>query len=762
MKIKCLRTDNGGEYTYDEFDLFCKQEGIERQFTTAYTPQQNGVAERMNITLLERARAMLATASLGKSFWAEAVYTACYVINRSPSTVVELKKPMKMWTGKPVNYSGLHIFRSPIYVMYNSQEATKLDSKSRKCLFFGYADGKEVMQEEIDALYKNKTCELVPLPGARKSIGSKWVYKIKRNNDDQVERYHTRLVVKGYAQKEGIDFNEIFSPVVRMTIVRVVLAMCAKYDLHLEQLDVKTAFLHKNIEEEIYMLQPEGPNKDRISKLKAELAREFKMKDLGPVKKILGMQIYRDRVSRKIWLSQKSYVKKILQSEKERMEMSRVPYASVSGSIIVRDDFVQDQNCTSRMEVVMLDTCETCHIVANFNNNKHNMFKVAQAAKKQYLLDFLMLILTLLSSLEEPLGLDKLPPLSDIDLSRRFSSKHCSTSGDDSGLGYCWIDGTTCGSFNSYESGITPSPQSQNVDTSEQVHAEELGRGHRKKDVSVRLHDYVTNTIQKMSPSHSTPLAQSTSSTEREPVTYSEAIKDKRWRSAMDSEIEALEQNKTWTIEKLPPNKKAIGCKWVYKIKYKSDGTIERFKARLVILGNHQVVGVDYSETFTPVAKMVAVRVFLAIVAAKQWELHQMDVHNVFLHGDLEEEVFMKLPPGLHKGQPGEACKLRNLNYFLGIEVARAKEGIFLCQRKYALDIISEVGLLGAKPAKIPMEQNHHLGLAQGRLFEDPEQYRSQAVLHISRNPVFHEWTKHIKVDCHYVRDELVSGNLDA
>ncbi|GJR76718.1 gag-pol polyprotein [Tanacetum coccineum] len=140
-KIKCLRTDNGGEYTGDEFDTFCRQEGIKRQFTTAYTPQQNGVAERMNKTLLERARAMLATASLGKSFWAEADNTACYVINRSPSTTVELKTPMEMWTGKPVDYSDLHIFGSPVYVMYNTQETTKLDPKSRKCLFLGYADG---------------------------------------------------------------------------------------------------------------------------------------------------------------------------------------------------------------------------------------------------------------------------------------------------------------------------------------------------------------------------------------------------------------------------------------------------------------------------------------------------------------------------------------------------------------------------------------------------------------------------------------------
>ncbi|GKB99661.1 retrovirus-related pol polyprotein from transposon TNT 1-94 [Tanacetum coccineum] len=190
---------------------------------------------------------------------------------------------------------------------------------------------------------------------------------------------------------------------------------------------------------------------------------------------------------------------------------------------------------------------------------------------------------------------------------------------------------------------------------------------------------------------------------------------------------------------------------------------------------------------------------------------------------------------------------LGSLKYFLGVEVAHAQDGILLCQRKYALDIISEVGLLGAKPTKIPIEQNHMLGLAKGRLFENPKQYRrlevalrvvrflkrspgqgillksmcdlqlrgwcdadstkkqhivsrssaeaqyhsialttcelkwlksmllslgihqvkpislycdSQAALHISQNPVFHERTKHIEVDCHYIRDELMSGNI--
>ena len=107
----------------------------------------------------------------------------------------------------------------------------------------------------------------------------------------------------------------------------------------------------------------------------------------------------------------------------------------------------------------------------------------------------------------------------------------------------------------------------------------------------------------------------------------------------MASEIEALEKNGTWTVEDLPPGKKAICSKWVYKIKYNSDGTIERYKARLVILGNNQVEGIDYNETFAPVAKMVTVQTFLSVIAAKDWELHQMDVHNAFLHGDLVEEV---------------------------------------------------------------------------------------------------------------------------
>ncbi|GJS48325.1 retrovirus-related pol polyprotein from transposon TNT 1-94 [Tanacetum coccineum] len=240
------------------------------------------------------------------------------------------------------------------------------------------------MSEEMQSLQKNQTWELTNLPEGKKAIGCKWVYAKKEGFPSQDDvRYKARLVAKGYAQKEGIDYNEVFSPVVKYSSIRILLALVARLDLELVHMDVKTAFLHGDLEEEIYMVQPEGfkvagkeheskytrskynhcvylkklqdgtfvylllyvydmliasQSLDEIEKLKTRLKSEFEMKDLGEAKMILDMEIVRDRKLRKLCLTQMKYLRRVLKrfsaamspkNDAERAYMEKVPYANV-------------------------------------------------------------------------------------------------------------------------------------------------------------------------------------------------------------------------------------------------------------------------------------------------------------------------------------------------------------------------------------------------------------------------------------------------
>ena len=112
----------------------------------------------------------------------------------------------------------------------------------------------------------------------------------------------------------------------------------------------------------------------------------------------------------------------------------------------------------------------------------------------------------------------------------------------------------------------------------------------------------------------------------------------------MDKEIQALLENGTWDIVSLPSGKKPIGCKWVYKAKHRADGNLERLKAKLVVRGFTQKAGIDYAETFPPVVKMTTKRALLSVAVKRGRKVHQLDVNNVFLHGNLHEGIYMQMP----------------------------------------------------------------------------------------------------------------------
>ena len=390
-KLKVLRTDNGSEYTSAEFEAYMKKEGVRHELTVPKTPEQNGVAEWMNRTLVETTRSMLADSKLPQMFWAEALSTAVYLRNRSPTKSVEAMTPSEAWTGKKPNVNHLRIFGCAAYAHVAKDKRRKLDPKARKCIFLGYgndtkgyrlydprrervfysrdvmfneqtrgieeenqcapeqthvvtiespdngepvheggeissqpatteaqdqdlrrsererrppdfygvrvnitsealneptsiaealsspdkAKWEDAMKKEMQSLHANDVWDLVKLPANRKAVGSKWVYKQKIGPDGSVERYKARLVAQGFSQKYGLDYDETFSPVVRFESLRTLISLAVQNGMKLHQMDVTTAFLNGELEDEVYMRQPEGfvskGQEDLVCKLKRSI-----------------------------------------------------------------------------------------------------------------------------------------------------------------------------------------------------------------------------------------------------------------------------------------------------------------------------------------------------------------------------------------------------------------------------------------------------------------------------------------------------------
>lgn len=412
-KIKVLRSDNGGEYINSNFQMFLKDNGIRHQTTVPHSPQQNGVAERANRTIMEAARCMLQDANLAQEFWAEAVNTAVHIRNHCPTKAVMGCTPEEKWTNRKVSIKHFRIFGCVAYALNPNRK--KLDSKCKSYIFVGYCDDtkgyrlidpefptncikarnvtflenkllskvsnddsektveqfsqvqncthdesrhvqtnlseppvqsessvvntdlsddtilennqrysvitindsessresspeasdpadetyvpdsseeddeslssnmvsvsyeedtpqnvqealggkdakhwKEAMTSEYESFIDNNCWTLTDRSESHKPVKCKWVFKIKRGLNGELLKYRARLVAKGCTQKYGIDYEETFSPVVRYSTIRTLLALAAEYNMEIEHLDVKTAFLNGDLTETVFMEQPEG------------------------------------------------------------------------------------------------------------------------------------------------------------------------------------------------------------------------------------------------------------------------------------------------------------------------------------------------------------------------------------------------------------------------------------------------------------------------------------------------------------------------
>jgi histone deacetylase 1/2 len=179
-------------------------------------------------------------------------------------------------------------------------------------------------------------------------------------------------------------------------------------------------------------------------------------------------------------------------------------------------------------------------------------------------------------------------------------------------------------------------------------------------------------------------------SVDAEPSSVKQALCDPRWTEAMNLEYDALLRNKTWRLVPRPQGKNIIGCKWVYKVKHKAYGSVDRYKARLVAKGFKQRYGIDYEDTFSPVVKAATIHLILSIAVSNGWSLRQLDVQNAFLHGVLGEEVYMDQPPSYaDKARPGYVCKLE-----------RALYGLKQAPRAWYARLCGKLVSLGFKPSR--------------------------------------------------------------
>ncbi|KAK1630548.1 hypothetical protein QYE76_004863, partial [Lolium multiflorum] len=320
LLIMAIRSDNGSEFKNYTLNDFLSDEGIRHQYSAAYTPQQNGVAERKNRTLMDMARSMMAEYKSRYNFWAEAISTACHSSNRLYLRKGLNKTPYEILTGNKPNISYFKVFGCKCFYKIKGVRLSKFAPKALEGIFVGYGaeshtyrifdiasgiiiESCSVKFEENDSSQVGQVDVCAEKPKeCRNVIGTKWIFKNKQDEFGNIVRNKARLVAQGFSQVEGIDFGETYAPVARLESIRILLAYASHHNFKLQQMDVKSAFLNGPLHEEVYVKQPPGfedlnfPNHvykldKALYGLKQAPRAWFEMSMMGEMKFFLGFEI---------------------------------------------------------------------------------------------------------------------------------------------------------------------------------------------------------------------------------------------------------------------------------------------------------------------------------------------------------------------------------------------------------------------------------------------------------------------------------------
>ncbi|GJV04630.1 putative ribonuclease H-like domain-containing protein [Tanacetum coccineum] len=589
QRVKVIRCDNGTEFKNKEMNQFCERKGIKREFSVARTPQQNGVAERKNRTLIEAARTMLADSKLPTTFWAEAVNTACYVQNRVLVIKPHNKTPYELFLGRKPTLGFMRPFGCPVTILNTIDHLGKFDGKADEGFFVGY------------------------------SINSK-AFRVFNNR--------TRIV----EENMHVQFSENTPNITGST------KACD---------DVGKARM-KTVPGKDYILLPlwhANPSFSQNSKSSPDAG----FKPSGDNEK------------------------KVTEEPGKEGGDSKVNAVGAKTSI----ELPNDPNMPELEDIVYSDDDEDVGAEADMNN------------------------------------LNTFMPVSPIPTTRIHKDHPVEQIIRD----------------------LNSAPQT------------------RRMTKNLKEHGLFSSVQQRTNHKDFQNCLFACFLSQEEPKKVIHALKDPSWIEAMQEELLQFKLQEVWTLVDLPNGKRPIGTKWVYRNKKDERGIVIKNKARLVAQGYTQEEGIDYDEVFAPVARIEAIRLFLAYASFKDFMVYQMDVKSAFLYGKIEEEVYVCQPLGFEDPDfPDRVYKVEKALYGLhqaprawyetlstylldnGFQSRKIDTTLFIrrdkgdiLQDKYVTEIWNKFGFTDVKTASTPME-------TQKPLLKD--EYGEEVDIHLYRSMI--------------------------